>query len=143
MKSPVAAPLSAPEPQPASPVFGPLLPEPLPPDDGGAEASTIISIAGTVPPEQWNRLGTRLIPKMRAAGTVTATISLEIEVDRAKSAAVSTELRQIIDEIGLSLEFGSIAAKSRKPSCLVQDLDDDIAGHARSHSPAPMPVRLC
>jgi hypothetical protein len=62
----------------------------------------LISVTGNIPPEQWNRLGTRLIPKMRAAGTLTAAISLEAEVDPTRAAALSTELQQIIDEIGLS-----------------------------------------
>jgi len=42
---------------------------------------------------------------MRAAGTVTATIRLEIEVDQTTAAALSAELRQLIDETGL---FGSV-----------------------------------
>jgi hypothetical protein len=43
-----------------------------------------------------------LIPKMRAAGTLTATIRLEAEVDPTRAAALATEVQQIIDEIGLS-----------------------------------------
>ena len=58
--------------------------------------------AGTIPPEQWNRLGTRLIPKMRSSGTVTATIRLDIEIDQTKSSALASELRQIIEETSLS-----------------------------------------
>jgi hypothetical protein len=62
----------------------------------------IVTVAGTIPPEQWNRLGTRLIPKMRAVGTVTATIRLDIEIDQTKSATLASELRQIIEETSLS-----------------------------------------
>jgi hypothetical protein len=62
----------------------------------------LITVTGNIPAEQWNRLGTRLIPKMRAAGSLTAAIRLEAEVDPARAAALSTELQQIIDEIGLS-----------------------------------------
>jgi hypothetical protein len=72
----------------------------------------LISVSGNVPPEQWNRLGTRLIPKMRAAGTLTAAIRLEAEVDPVRTTALSTELQQIIDEIGLS---GSVRVE-RGPS---------------------------
>jgi len=61
-----------------------------------------ISVSGTIPPEQWNRLGTRLIPKMRAAGSMRATIRLDGEVDSARAATLSTELQQVIDEIGLA-----------------------------------------
>src|SRR5205823_4473982 len=94
---PGQAPEPAPEEPPASPVG------PHRPDDGDADAHVvIIAVAGSIPPEQWNRLGTRLIPKMRAAGTVTANIRLEIEVDQAKSTTLTSEFRQIVDETGLS-----------------------------------------
>jgi hypothetical protein len=39
---------------------------------------------------------------MRAAGTVTATIRLEIKLNESKASALSTELRQIVDENGPS-----------------------------------------
>jgi hypothetical protein len=39
---------------------------------------------------------------MPAAGTLTASIRLETEVDPTRAAALSTELQQIVDEIGLS-----------------------------------------
>jgi hypothetical protein len=101
LKSPDAAPAPGPQPVPLerpAPPEGPAVPGEPPTPSG----SVIISVAGKIPPEQWNRLGTRLIPKMRAAGSVTATISLEGEVDPARAAALSTDLQQVIDEIGLS-----------------------------------------
>ena len=51
---------------------------------------------------------------MRAAGTVAATIRLEIEIDQAKAAALSTEPRQIIDETGLS---ETVRLDHRIPDC--------------------------
>jgi hypothetical protein len=102
LKSPDMAPVPTPQPaQPASPVPvpGPDHPSPEP---GSPPEHTFISVAGNIPPEQWNRLGTRLIPKMRAAGSITATIRLEGEVDPGRAAALSAELQQVIDEIGLS-----------------------------------------
>jgi hypothetical protein len=80
----------------------PTTPEGPDKDGGGRGMCTIVSVAGSIPPEQWNRLGTRLIPKMRAAGSITATIRLEGEVDSARAPSLSTELQQIIEEIGLS-----------------------------------------
>jgi hypothetical protein len=102
LKSPSAAPLPTPEPaQPASPMPapGPALPSP---QTGGPGEHAVVCVSGSIPSEQWNRLGTRLIPKMRAAGSITATIRLECEVDPARAAALSAELQQIIDEVGLS-----------------------------------------
>jgi hypothetical protein len=39
---------------------------------------------------------------MRAAGTLTAAIRIEVEVDPARAAGLSAELKQITDELGLS-----------------------------------------
>ena len=100
LKSPEGAPVPPSEPEPALPET-PGIPE-SPRPDGGGIAHAIISVAGSIPPEQWNRLGTRLLPKMRAAGTVTATIRLEIKLDESKAPTLSTELSQIVDENGLS-----------------------------------------
>ncbi len=69
LKSPEATPIPVPEPTRPQ---GPVLPE----EPGGpAELPTsnhpvLIRVSGNIPPEQWNRLGTRLIPKMQTAGNV-------------------------------------------------------------------------
>ena len=78
-------PPSGPEPTPPETPATPECPHP----DGITVAHAIISVAGSISPEQWNRLGTRLLPKMRAAGTVTATIRLEIEIEHTKATALS------------------------------------------------------
>jgi hypothetical protein len=54
-----------------------------------------------------------LIPKMPVAGTLTAMIRLEAEVDPTRAAALATELQQIIDEIGLS---GAVRVEGKPPS---------------------------
>ena len=108
--------LAGAEPRPGGPEpVGPDHPEPSGGKDGGSEGEgggpdlpkpgsgpVSVSVSGIIPPEQWNRLGTRLIPKMRAAGPMTATIRLESDVDPTRATALSTELQQVIDEIGLS-----------------------------------------
>jgi hypothetical protein len=102
LKSPDTVPLPTPEPAQLArpmPVPGPDLPSPEP---GSPGEHAVVCVSGSIPAEQWNRLGTRLIPKMRAVGSITATIRLESEVDPARAAALSAELQQIIDEIGLS-----------------------------------------
>jgi hypothetical protein len=99
LKSPHITPVPPSEPEPPE---TPATPDAPHPDDGSAGANVIISVAGSIPSEQWNRLGTRLLPKMRSAGTVTATIRLEIKLDKSKAPALSTELTQIVEENGLS-----------------------------------------
>jgi hypothetical protein len=99
LKSPHITPVPPSEPEPPE---TPATPDAPRPDDGSAGAHVIIGVAGSIPSEQWNRLGTRLLPKMRSAGTVTATIRLEIKLDKSKAPALSTELTQIVEENGLS-----------------------------------------
>lgn len=102
LQSPEVTPPAGPEPTPQE---SPLRPEgpSRPAEPPTANRPALISVTGNIPVEQWNRLGTRLIPKMRAAGTLTAAaIRLEAEVDPTREAALSTELKQIIDELGLT-----------------------------------------
>jgi len=101
LKSPGSTPVPPPEPEAVGPAT-PVTQETPHPDGGGIASHAIISVAGSIPPEQWNRLGTRVLPKMRAAGTVTAAIRLQAEVDSARTTTLSAELKQIIDELGLS-----------------------------------------
>ena len=54
------------------------------------------------PPEQWNRLGTRLIPKLRAAGQVGAAIALCCEVDATMAADLISELERTLLDLGLA-----------------------------------------
>ena len=42
-------------------------PEPVPEPKPGATSQTVtLNLRGTIPPEMWNRLGTKLIPKLRS-----------------------------------------------------------------------------
>jgi hypothetical protein len=60
-------------------------------------------IHGDVPPEQWNRLGTRLIPRLRAAGPVTASITLCCEIVGATATAdLTVELQRTLQDLGLA-----------------------------------------
>jgi hypothetical protein len=62
-----------------------------------------VRIAGTVPPETWNRLGTKLLPKLRSGGAVLEVhLDLSTTVRADLAAGLTTEVRQILDEIGLA-----------------------------------------
>jgi hypothetical protein len=63
--------------------------------------SKTVRLAGTVPPELWNRLGTRVIPKLRSGKDLQAGIDITVTVDTASAAALQVELRQILDDMGL------------------------------------------
>jgi hypothetical protein len=61
-----------------------------------------ITIRGDVPPEQWNRLGTKLIPRLRAAGYVAASIILSCEIDTTATTELTAEIERTLQELGLA-----------------------------------------
>jgi hypothetical protein len=58
-------------------------------------------LLGSVPPEVWNRLGTKLLPKLRSGGDLRAEVNFTISVDAAVAAAFEAEVRQALQELGL------------------------------------------
>jgi hypothetical protein len=85
------------EPAPTPPAPTPGEPTPRPPT-----STRTLRLSGNVPPEVWNRLGTRILPKLRSGGSELK-IGLEFSVTVPADAAVSlaTELRQLLQELGL------------------------------------------
>ena len=57
---------------------------------------------GTVPPEVWNRLGTKILPKLRAGSELTIGLQFTVTVKAEAAGGLATELRQILQELGLS-----------------------------------------
>jgi len=114
LKQAVAATLQAPsDPHAASaaepahdPAPAPIHATATPADRTGSDttrgAAVRITIHGDVPPEQWNRLGTRLIPRLRAAGQVAASITLCCETDFAATAELTAELERTLQDLGLA-----------------------------------------
>jgi hypothetical protein len=56
---------------------------------------------GTVPPEVWNRLGTRILPKLRSGADLKIGVEFSVTVNAANAASLASELRQILQELGL------------------------------------------
>ncbi len=82
-----------------------------PPDQGTAPPSTpgaqtkTVHLSGTLPPEVWNRLGTRIIPKLRQSAALHIQVDFRLQVDGAVSATLETELKQILEDLGLQNSF--------------------------------------
>ena len=99
--------------QPATPDPGP---EPEPAPDGhavtaaptaspgpGATASTrTLRLLGTIPPEVWNRLGTRILPKLRSGSDLKLGLEFSVSVSVDTANGLATELRQILQELSLA-----------------------------------------
>lgn len=68
-----------------------------------ADATRCVRLVGTIPPELWNRLGMKVIPKLRSAGAdLQATIDLQVTVGTAQAEPLRTELRRLLAELGLA-----------------------------------------
>ena len=61
-----------------------------------------IRIVGAVPPEVWNRLGTKLIPKLKAGINLKLGLSFTLEVEGGDALQFISDLKQAIEDLGLS-----------------------------------------
>jgi hypothetical protein len=76
------------------------------PDDAtheqAGDAKRVLRIHGSITPEVWNRFGTRILPKVRSGSDLKLTVDLSVEVDAAHGRQLELDLRQSIDDMGLS-----------------------------------------
>ena len=59
-------------------------------------------MSGEIPPELWNRLGTKILPKLRSGSEVKIGIDFSVTVDNEVSRAFESDIRQILSDLGLS-----------------------------------------
>lgn len=71
--------------------------EPVP----GVETRTL-RLVGIVPPEVWNRLGTKILPKLRSGADLKVGVDFSVTVNAAVAEALASDLRQIVQELGLA-----------------------------------------
>ncbi|MGC8731603.1 MAG: DUF499 domain-containing protein [Halothiobacillaceae bacterium] len=93
-----------PEPEPVPPVSAPQPgPEsaPSPQPTPGVQTKTI-RLVGAVPPEVWNRLGTKVLPKLRSGSDLKVGVDFSVTVTRDVAGSLTADLRQILDDLGLA-----------------------------------------
>ena len=61
-----------------------------------------LRLKGTVPPEVWNRLGTRILPKLRSGDDLSVGIEFSVNVDAGLAQGFQLELQQSLDDLGLA-----------------------------------------
>jgi len=61
-----------------------------------------LRIYGQVPPELWNRLGTKILPKLRSGSDLKIGVEFTVTVDGSTARNLETDLWQILDDLGLS-----------------------------------------
>ena len=92
---PHLAPAPAPGPKPE--------PEPGPHPEPTRPASEItLRLAGTVPSEVWNRIGIKLLPKLRSAKELTTSVEISVTVDARSAGDMMEDVKQILNDLGLA-----------------------------------------
>ena len=95
------SPKLVPQPRPGS-ITSPQPPvDPGPGATGGASTKTL-RLIGSVPPEIWNRLGTKILPKLRAGSDLTIGLNFSVTVNADTAQSLGSELRQVLQELGLA-----------------------------------------
>ncbi len=61
-----------------------------------------LRLFGDVPPETWNRLGTKLIPKLRASQDLKVEVAFTLTVSTDTSRALVQEIKQILEDLGVA-----------------------------------------
>ena len=98
---------------PTTPVPGPE-PQPVPirppdPAPGLFPSPTVeprsqqraIRLSGSVPPEVWNRIGTKLLPKLRSGSDLGVSVNFTVTVSADVADGLIAELKQILADLGL------------------------------------------
>jgi len=85
----------------------PPAPQPSPDDPVPIPTSqkAKLSITGTIPRESWNRVGTRLMPKLQAGEDVNAKVELSAIIGAEQAQNMANELRQTLEDLGLDLQL--------------------------------------
>ncbi len=80
---------------------GPTVVEP--PIDGPptVPTATTITLSGNIPAELWNRLGTRVLPKLRTGKNLKIGIDFSVTVEAANANDLQVELKQVLTDLGL------------------------------------------
>lgn len=70
-------------------------------DPGRAMEMRTLRLVGTVPSETWNRLGIKILPKLRQGSDLTLGLDFTVSVRADTSKSLESELRQAIQELDL------------------------------------------
>ncbi len=70
-----------------------------------SHGTRILTVTGTIPPELWNKVGLRLIPKMRSNAQLTLRINFVLELDSAQAENLVREIQQELANLGLTAQI--------------------------------------
>lgn len=72
------------------------------PTTGSAPQTRSIRITGNIPPEVWNRLGTKILPKLRSGADLRIGVDFSVNVDGGDAERLVAELRQALEDLDLT-----------------------------------------
>jgi hypothetical protein len=107
MKAQRGKPTSEPEPSPQMPLAPDVIGGPevkvIPVDQpvAGSQEKTL-RLVGVIPSEMWNRLGTKIIPKMKSTGTLSVGIEFVVKTGPESVQALKADLEQILADLGIA-----------------------------------------
>lgn len=64
--------------------------------------SSTLKLSGTIPPDIWNRLGTKLLPKLRSGENLRIGLDFTVELESQLLQNIESDLLRLIDELGLT-----------------------------------------
>jgi hypothetical protein len=62
---------------------------------------TELNVSGNIPPELWNRLGAKLLPKLRVFDSLEVGVGFTVRLPSGLTDSLKAELRQILRDLGL------------------------------------------
>lgn len=71
-----------------------------PPVPSGAKRT--LHITGAIPPEVWNRLGTKLLPKLRSGSALRLGLDFMVDLEADQVATFQAELRQVLQDLNVA-----------------------------------------
>ncbi len=77
----------------------------LPVTELPVEGVSRLIASGAIPPELWNKLGTRLIPKLRSGKVVSLQVRTSVEIPASERQHLAAEIRRILAELGLERDW--------------------------------------
>jgi hypothetical protein len=64
----------------------------------------VLRVQGHIPPESWNRVGTKLLTKLRSGSNLKVGVDFSVTVEARAGKALSEALEQILADLGLTNE---------------------------------------
>ena len=71
------------------------------PDSVAAPGTRTLRLTGNVPPEVWDRLGTKILPKLRNGTELRIGVDFSVTVPAEGASSLMMELRQVLKELDL------------------------------------------